>query len=69
LGKARVVRALAQDRGTLNLLAKLGLVPGKVLRVVEKGDGVGIEMAGEVLRLPEELAQAIGVEALQERAP
>ncbi|MFN3179318.1 MAG: manganese-dependent transcriptional regulator MntR [Thermus sp.] len=69
LGEARVVRALAQDRGTLNLLARLGLVPGKVLRVVEKGDGVAIDIAGEVLRLPEELAQAVGVVALQERAP
>lgn len=64
LGEVRVVRALAQDRGTLNLLAKLGLVPGKVLKVVEIGDGVGIEMAGEVFRLPEELAQAVGVVAL-----
>ncbi|BAW01020.1 DtxR family iron (metal) dependent repressor [Thermus thermophilus] len=64
LGRARVARALAQDRGTLNLLARLGLVPGRPLRVLEKGEGVRVEVAGEVYLLPRALAQAVGVEPL-----
>lgn len=64
LGSARVVRALAQDRGTLNLLARLGLVPGQSLRVLDKEGGVRVELGGEVLLLPWELARAVGVEAL-----
>lgn len=64
LGRARVVRALAQDRGTLNLLARLGLVPGKPLRILEKGEGVRVEVEGEVYLLPQELARAVGVEPL-----
>ncbi|VCU53248.1 Iron-dependent repressor IdeR [Thermus thermophilus] len=64
LGRARVARALAQDRGTLNLLARLGLVPGKPLRILEKGEGVRVEVEGEVYLLPRALAQAVGVEPL-----
>lgn len=64
LGPAQVVRALAQDRGTLNLLARLGLVPGQPLRVLDKEGGVRVELGGEVLLLPWELARAVGVEAL-----
>ncbi|AMA75792.1 DtxR family transcriptional regulator [Thermus parvatiensis] len=64
LGRARVARALAQDRGTLNLLARLGLVPGKPLRILEKGEGVRVEVEGEVYLLPQTLAQAVGVEPL-----
>ncbi len=64
LGRARVARALAQDRGTLNLLARLGLVPGKPLRILEKGEGVRVEVEGEVYLLPQELARAVGVEPL-----
>lgn len=64
LGRARVARALAQDRGTLNLLARLGLVPGKPLRILEKGEGVRVEVEGEVYLLPQALAQAVGVEPL-----
>lgn len=60
LGRARVARALAQDRGTLNLLARLGLVPGKPLRILEKGEGVRVEVEGEVYLLPQELARAWG---------
>lgn len=63
LAEVRVVRALAQDQGTLNLLSRLGLVPGTPLRVLEKAGGVRIELKGEVLLLPLELAQAVGVEA------
>ena len=62
LGRARVARALAQDRGTLNLLARLGLVPGKPLRILERGEGVRVEVEGEVYLLPRALAQAVGVE-------
>ena len=64
LGRARVARALAQDRGTLNLLARLGLVPGKPLRILERGEGVLVEVEGEVYLLPRALAQAVGVEPL-----
>ena len=64
LGRARVARALAQDRGTLNLLARLGLVPGKPLRILERGEGVRVEVGGEVYLLPRALAQAVGVEPL-----
>lgn len=64
LGRARVARALAQDRGTLNLLARLGLVPGKPLRILEKGEGVRVEVEGEVYLLPRALARAVGVEPL-----
>ncbi|BDG21152.1 manganese-dependent transcriptional regulator MntR [Thermus thermophilus] len=64
LGRARVARALAQDRGTLNLLARLGLVPGKPLRILERGEGVRVEVEGEVYLLPQALAQAVGVEPL-----
>ncbi|MGC8875763.1 manganese-dependent transcriptional regulator MntR [Thermus sp.] len=64
LGRARVARALAQDRGTLNLLARLGLTPGRTLRVLEGGEGVRVEVEGEVYLLPRALAQAVGVEPL-----
>ncbi|BCP97670.1 DtxR family transcriptional regulator [Thermus thermophilus] len=64
LGRARVARALAQDRGTLNLLARLGLVPGKPLQILERGEGVRVEVEGEVYLLPRALAQAVGVEPL-----
>ena len=64
LVRARVARALAQDRGTLNLLARLGLVPGKPLRILERGEGVRVEVEGEVYLLPRALAQAVGVEPL-----
>ena len=64
LGRARVARALAQDRGTLNLLARLGLVPGKPLRILERGEGVRVGVEGEVYLLPRALAQAVGVEPL-----
>ncbi|TBH21834.1 manganese-dependent transcriptional regulator MntR [Thermus thermamylovorans] len=60
-GEARVVRALAQDQGTLNLLLRLGLVPGRRLRVLERAGGVRVEVGGEVYLLPEALAQAVGV--------
>ncbi|RTH17561.1 DtxR family transcriptional regulator, partial [Thermus scotoductus] len=62
LGEARVVRALAQDRGTLNLLAHLHLRPGTRLKVLERGaEGVRVEVEGEVFLLPLALAQAVGV--------
>ncbi|WP_038046896.1 manganese-dependent transcriptional regulator MntR [Thermus caliditerrae] len=64
LGEAKVVRALAQDQGTLNLLRRLGLVPGKHLRILGKEGGVRVEVAGEVYLLPTELAQAVGVEGV-----
>jgi len=64
LGPARVARALAQDRGTLNLLARLGLVPGAPLEVLEREGGVRVRVGGEVYLLPLELAQRVAVEPL-----
>jgi DtxR family Mn-dependent transcriptional regulator len=64
LGPARVARALAQDRGTLNLLARLGLVPGAFLEVLDKETGVRVRVGGEVYLLPLELAQGVAVEPL-----
>jgi DtxR family Mn-dependent transcriptional regulator len=59
-----VARALAQDRGTLNLLARLGLVPGAFLEVLDKETGVRVRVGGEVYLLPLELAQGVAVEPL-----
>jgi DtxR family Mn-dependent transcriptional regulator len=64
LGRVRVVRALAQDRGTLNLLSRLGLVPGAFLEVLDKEAGVRVRVGGEVYLLPQELAQGVAVEPL-----
>ncbi|WP_243095511.1 manganese-dependent transcriptional regulator MntR [Thermus thalpophilus] len=61
LGEAKVVRALAQDPGTLNLLGRLGLTPGAHLRVLERAGNVRIEVGGQVFLLPPELARAVGV--------
>jgi len=62
LGETQVVRALAQDPGTLNLLAHLHLRPGTWLKVLERGtEGVRVEVEGEVFLLPMALAQAVGV--------
>lgn len=69
LGEVRVVRALAQDPGTLNLLAHLHLRPGARLKVLERGEaGVRVEVEGEVFLLPLELAQAVGVTSRSETA-
>ncbi|WP_448569094.1 manganese-dependent transcriptional regulator MntR [Thermus sp.] len=64
LGRALMVRALAQDRGTLNLLSRLGLVPGAFLEVLDKEAGVRVRVGGEVYLLPLELAQRVAVEPL-----
>jgi DtxR family Mn-dependent transcriptional regulator len=64
VGRVRVVRALAQDRGTLNLLSRLGLVPGAFLEVLDKEAGVRVRVGGEVYLLPQELAQGVAVEPL-----
>ena len=45
-------------------IARLGLVPGKPLRILERGEGVRVEVEGEVYLLPRALAQAVGVEPL-----
>ncbi|APD10139.1 MULTISPECIES: manganese-dependent transcriptional regulator MntR [Thermus] len=64
LGEVRVVRALVQDPGTLNLLARLGLTPGTHFKVLEQAENVRIQVEGEVLLLPHELAKVVGVEPL-----
>lgn len=61
-GPARVVRALAQDPGSLNLLARLGLTPGAEIRVLERSEeGVRVEVGGEAYLLPLALAAKVGV--------
>jgi len=64
-GGHRIVRVRSQDRGTLSLLARLGLVPGTAFEIIENGpDGSRILLAGEVLLIPAELAAALEVEAV-----
>jgi len=63
-GAYRIVRVRSQDRGTLSLLARLGLVPGTAFEIIENGpDGSRILLAGEVLLIPTELAATLEVEA------
>ena len=63
-GAYRIVRVRSQDRGTLSLLARLGLVPGTAFELVENGpDGARIMLADEVFLIPAELAAALEVEA------
>ena len=64
-GDYRLLRVRSQDKGTLALLARLGLVPGTHFELVENGPaGARIELAGERFLLPAELARALEVEAL-----
>ncbi len=64
-GVYRIVRVRSQDRGTLSLLARLGLVPGTAFELVENGpDGARIMLADEVFLIPAELAAALEVEAV-----
>lgn len=65
VGEAQVVRALVQDRGTLNLLARLGLVPGARLQVLAQEGGVRVRLEGQDYLLPQELAEGVGVEPLE----
>ena len=64
-GVYRIVRVRSQDRGTLSLLARLGLVPGAAFELVENGPaGARIMLADEVFLIPVELAATLEVEAV-----
>ncbi len=61
-GPARVVRALAQDPGSLNLLARLGLTPGAEVRVLDQTEeGVRVAVEDEAYLLPPSLAEKLQV--------
>ena len=62
-----MVRVLAQDPDTLNLLAHLSLRPGQRMRVLESvGEGVRVEVNGERYLLPEALATMIQVKGIDD---
>jgi len=66
-GHGTLVRVLAQDRDTLNLLTRLALVPGMRLVVLETLEsGVRLETDGERFLLPRSLAEELLV--VEERA-
>ncbi len=66
-GAYRMVRVRSQDRGTLSLLARLGLVPGAAFELIENGPGGSrVLLAGEVFLIPAELAAALEVETVTE---
>jgi DtxR family Mn-dependent transcriptional regulator len=55
--EGRLVRVNSQDSDSLNLLGRLGLVPGVRVKVTERTDSaVRIDVAGERYLLPAELA-------------
>ncbi len=63
-GSYRLLRVHSQDRDTLALLARLGLVPGTRFELVENGQpGARVELAAGRFLLPGELARALEVEA------
>jgi len=56
-------RVSAQDRDSLNLLARLGLVPGARIEVLDvTGHGVRVEVNGERYLVPAELASELWLE-------
>ncbi len=65
-GHYRLLRVRTQDRGTLSLLARLGLVPGARLALLQQEDaGVRVELAAGSFLLPAELAAALDAESVQ----
>jgi len=63
-GRYRLLRVRAQDKGTLALLARLGLLPGTRFELIENGPlGARVELATGRFLLPGELARALEVEA------
>ncbi len=62
-GRYRLVRVRAQDEGTLALLARLGMVPGARLELVEQGEaGARVELPEGRFLLPPGLAARLDVE-------
>jgi len=67
-GRYRLLRVRAQDQDTLALLARLGLLPGVTLTLVEKAGGVRIELYEDRFLLPPDLAAALEAVAVEEEA-
>jgi DtxR family Mn-dependent transcriptional regulator len=62
-GQATLARVSSQDRDSLNLLARLGLVPGAIVEVLEVGAaGVRVAVEGNSYLLPSELATELWLE-------
>jgi DtxR family Mn-dependent transcriptional regulator len=62
-GRATLARVNSQDRDSLSLLARLGLVPGAVVEVLEVGPtGVRVTVEGNSYLLPSELANELWLE-------
>ena len=61
-GTGTIVRVSAQDRDSLNLLQRLGLVPGTRIDVLEEtSDGVRVSGGGSRYMVPVELAKEIWI--------
>jgi DtxR family Mn-dependent transcriptional regulator len=64
-GRATLARVSSQDRDSLNLLARLGLVPGAIVEVLEVGAaGVRVAVEGNSYLLPSELASELWLEGV-----
>ncbi|KGQ22476.2 metal-dependent transcriptional regulator [Thermus filiformis] len=67
LGRARLLRVLAQDPDTLTLLAQLGLRPGRELELLERSsEGVRLRVGRKTYLLPTALAGALRVQSAVE---
>ena len=66
-GAGTIIRVSAQDRDSLNLLQRLGLVPGTRIDVLEEtSDGVRVSGAGSRYMVPTELAREIWIKEREE---
>ena len=64
LGQARLLRVLAQDPDTLNLLAQLGLRPGREVEILERSpEGIRLKVGRKTYLLPLSLARALRVQS------
>jgi len=64
LGQARLLRVLAQDPDTLNLLAQLGLRPGQEVEILERSpEGIRLKVGRKTYLLPLSLARALRVQS------
>ncbi len=64
LGQARLLRVLAQDPDTLNLLAQLGLRPGREVKILERSpEGIRLKVGRKTYLLPISLARALRVQS------
>ena len=66
-GAGTIIRVSAQDRDSLNLLQRLGLVPGTRIDVLEEtSDGIRVSGAGSRYMVPTELAREIWIKEREE---